>query len=125
IKNEKVYELAKKITEEGYFVGEARIICIENNKKVVLEGNRRTAALKILQDHKKYLSTVRANTLLANIVKNNFPTDKKLRCFIAPNRLLANPIIYSRHNGASLEKWKTGNQYVFVAEMYYEDGLSI
>src|SRR5690606_37189693 len=60
-----------------------------------------------------------------NIVKNNFPTDKKLRCFIAPNRLLANPIIYSRHNGASLEKWKTGNQYVFVAEMYYEDGLSI
>lgn len=125
IKNEKVYELARKISEEGYFVGEAPIICIENNKKVVLEGNRRTAALKILQDPKKYLSTVRANTLLANIVKNNFPTDKKLRCFIAPNRLLANPIIYSRHNGASLEKWKTGNQYLFVSEMYYEDGLSI
>lgn len=125
IKNEKVYELAKKISEEGYFVGEAPIICIENNKKVVLEGNRRTAALKILQNPKKYLSTVRANILLKNIVKNDFQTDKKLKCFIAPNRLLANPIIYSRHNGLSLEKWKTGNQYVFVAEMYYEDGLSI
>lgn len=125
IEKEKVYELAKKISEEGYFVGEEPIICIENNKKVVLEGNRRTAALKLLQDPKKYLSNAKANTLLQNILKNNFPIDKKLRCYIAPNRLLANPIIYERHQGNSLEKWRTGNQYAFVAEMYYEDGLSI
>jgi len=125
IENEKVYELAKKISEEGYFVGEEPIICIENNKKVVLEGNRRTSALKLLQDPKKYLSNAKANTLLQNILKNNFPVDRKLRCYIAPNRLLANPIIYERHNGATLQKWKTGNQYAFVAEMYYEDGLVI
>ena len=30
---EKVYELAKKISEEGFYVGEEPIICIENNKK--------------------------------------------------------------------------------------------
>lgn len=125
IKNEKVYELAKKISEEGFFVGEEPIICIENNKKVVLEGNRRTAALKLLQNPKKYLSTSKANTLLQNILKNNFPVDRKLRCYIAPNRLLANPIIYERHNGETLKRWKTGNQYAFVAEMYYEDGLSV
>lgn len=125
IENEKVYDLAKKISEEGYFVGEEPIICIENNKKVVLEGNRRTAALKLLQNPKKFLSTAKANTLLQNIAKNNFPVDKKLRCYISPNRLLANPIIYERHNGYTLQKWKTGNQYAFVAEMYYEDGLVI
>lgn len=125
INNEKIYDLAKKISEEGYFVGEEPIICIEHNKKIVLEGNRRTAALKLLQDPKKYLSTAKANTLLQNVLKNNFPVDKKLRCYIAPNRLLANPIIYERHNGDSLKKWKTGNQYAFVAEMYYEAGLSI
>jgi len=125
IENEKAYELAKKISEEGYFVGEEPIICIDNNRKIVLEGNRRTSALKLLQDPKKYLSNAKANTLLQNILKNNFPVDKKLRCYIAPNRLLANPIIYERHNGATLQKWKTGNQYAFVAEMYYEDGLVI
>jgi hypothetical protein len=125
IKNEKVYELAKKISEEGYFVGEEPIICIEKNKKVVLEGNRRTAALKLLQDPKKYLSTAKANVLIKNVLENNFPVERKLKCYIAPNRLLANPIIYERHNGASLKKWKTGNQYAFVAEMYYEEGLSI
>ncbi|WP_426429657.1 hypothetical protein ACPX19_08925 [Winogradskyella sp. HB-48] len=125
INNEGVYELAKKISEEGYFVGEEPIICIENNKKIVLEGNRRTAALKLLQDPKKYLSTAKANTLLKNILKNDFPVDRKLRCYIAPNRLLANPIIYTRHNGDTLKKWKTGNQYAFVAEMFYEDGLVV
>lgn len=124
IENEKVYELAKKISEEGYFPNENPIICIENDKKVVLEGNRRTAALKILQNPNKYLSKPRANILLQNIARNNFSRDK-IRCIIAPNRLLASPIIYERHNGTSLQRWKTGNQYLFVAEMYYEDALSI
>ncbi|WP_026905545.1 hypothetical protein [Pedobacter glucosidilyticus] len=125
IHNEKVYELAKKISEEGYFIGEEPIICIENDKKVVLEGNRRTAALKLLQDPKKFLPTSRANVLLKNIVTNNFPVDKKLKCHIAPNRLLANPIIYSRHRGDALKRWQTGNQYAFVANMFYNDGLII
>jgi hypothetical protein len=125
IENEKVYELAKKISEEGYFIGEDPIICIENNKKVVLEGNRRTASLKLLQDPKKYLTTAKANVLLKNIVANNFPVDKKLKCHIAPNRLLANPIIYSRHRGEAVKRWESGNQYAFVAQMYYRDGLSI
>lgn len=125
VQNEQVYELAKKISEEGYFVGEEPIICIENNKKVVLEGNRRTAALKLLQDPKKYLPTAKANILLRNILYNNFNVDKKIRCYIAPNRLLANPIIYERHHGETLHKWKTGNQYAFVAKMYYDDGLCI
>lgn len=125
IKNEKVYDLAKKISEEGYFIGEEPIICIEHDKKVVLEGNRRTAALKLLQDPQKYLSSAKAKTLLKNILDNNFLVDKKMKCYIAPNRLLANPIIYERHNGATLQRWKTGNQYAFVAEMYYDDGLSI
>jgi hypothetical protein len=125
IENEKVYELAKKISEEGYFIGENPIICIENNKKVVLEGNRRVSALKLLQDPKKYLSTAKTNVLLKNIVSNNFDVDKKLKCHIAPNRILANPIIYSRHRGEALKRWETGNQYAFVAQMYLKDGLSI
>lgn len=126
LEKEKIYELAKKISEEGYFVGEEPIICIENDKKIVLEGNRRVASLKLLQNPKKYLSTAKANILLQNIIKNNIPIDDyKVRCYIAPNRLLANPIIYERHKGEAVQKWKTGNQYSFVAEMYEKDGLSI
>lgn len=125
LENEKIYELAKKISEEGYYVGEEPIICIENDKKIVLEGNRRTAALKLLQDPAKYLSVAKAKVLLKNVVLNDFPIDKKQKVYIAPNRLQANPIIYERHNGFSLQRWETGNQYAFVAEMYYVDGLTI
>ena len=124
IQKEKIYELAKKISEEGYFVCEEPIICIENGKKVVLEGNRRIAALKLLQDPKKYLNTARANVLLKNTLANNIHYDK-IRCYIAPNRLQANPIIYERHKGDAVKRWETGNQYSFVAEMYSKDGLSI
>ena len=126
IENEKIYDLAKKISEEGYFVGEEPIICIENNKKVVLEGNRRVASLKLLQNPKKYLSTAKANVLLKNILENKIPIDDyKIRCHIAPNRLQANPIIYERHKGDAVKRWETGNQYSFVADMYTKDGLSV
>lgn len=126
IEKEKIYELAKKISEEGFFVGEEPIICIEKNKKIVLEGNRRIASLKLLQNPKKYLSRAKANILLQNIIRNNIPVDNyKIKCHIAPNRLLANPIIYERHKGEAVQKWRTGNQYSFVAEMYEKDGLSI
>lgn len=124
INKERVYELAKKISEEGYFVGEEPIICIEKDKKVVLEGNRRIAALKLLQNPSKYLPPVRAKILQKNIIDNNVVVDRKIKCFIAPNRILANPIIYERHRGDAVQKWRTGNQYAFVAKMY-EEGLSI
>lgn len=124
IEREQVYELAKKIAEEGYFVGEEPIICIEGKKKIVLEGNRRVAALKLLKDPTKYLPTTKSRTLLKNIALNNIDVNKKIKCHIAPNRLMANPIIYERHRGDAVQKWKTGNQYAFVAQMY-NDGLSI
>ncbi|MFH7013107.1 hypothetical protein ACHRV5_14665 [Flavobacterium sp. FlaQc-52] len=125
IENESVFELAKEISEKGYFVGESPIICEENNKKIVLEGNRRTAALKILQDPTKYLTKKRAEILKENITKNNIDVTKKINCFISPNRLMANPLIYNRHKGDSLKKWKTGNQYSFLADMIYRDGLTL
>lgn len=125
IENENVFELAKEISEKGYFVGESPIICEEKNKKVVLEGNRRTAALKVLQAPNKYLTKRRAEIIKENIIKNNIDVNKKIKCFISPNRLMANPIIYNRHKGDSLKKWKTGNQYSFLADMIYRDGLTL
>jgi hypothetical protein len=125
IENENVYELAKEISEKGYFVGESPIICEEKNKKVVLEGNRRTAALKILQEPDKYLTQKRSEILKENIIKNRIDVTKKIKCFISPNRLMANPLIYNRHKGDSLKKWKTGNQYSFLADMIYRDGLTL
>ena len=48
VENEKVYDLAKSIADNGYYPIEALIIVQENKEKLVLEGNRRLAALKLL-----------------------------------------------------------------------------
>ena len=43
-----VYELAKDIATDGYLLNEEPIVCKEGESYVVLEGNRRVAACKIL-----------------------------------------------------------------------------
>jgi len=48
VTNDKVYELAKGIVENGYYPVEALIFVEEQKNKYVVEGNRRLAALKLL-----------------------------------------------------------------------------
>jgi hypothetical protein len=44
----KIFELSKSIIDNGYFPEERLIVCEEDKKLIVLEGNRRVAALRIL-----------------------------------------------------------------------------
>jgi hypothetical protein len=48
VANDGVYELAKDITEVGYLPDSSLIAVYENGKHVVVEGNRRLTALKLL-----------------------------------------------------------------------------
>lgn len=125
IENEKVFELARDISEENYFPIENLIVCIENGKKVVLEGNRRAAALKILQEPNKYLSKNRANILLKNISQESYIATNKVKCVVAPDRESAMLIIYKKHRGLPLERWKTGNQYKYVVDICYRENFDI
>lgn len=63
----KVYELAKDIAADGYWINEEPIVCKEGDNYVVLEGNRRVAACKILLNPYKYLSNQRAQNILIGI----------------------------------------------------------
>ena len=82
IENEKVKELAKDIAEKGMtnpldLVG----IITENNKKLVIEGNRRVCALKLLdkpslapKKYQKYFTTLQGK------VKNQIKSDYGKLC---------------------------------------------
>ena len=48
VDHDKVYELAQKIAQNGYYPVESLIVIKEDGKMVVIEGNRRLAALKLL-----------------------------------------------------------------------------
>lgn len=100
IENEKIKELAKDIVEKEItnpldLVG----IIIENNKKIVVEGNRRVCALKLLDKPdlapKKYQ---RYFTTLQEKVKNHI---KKLPVHVFTNREEALPWLSTLHTASS------------------------
>ncbi len=67
-----VYDLAKDIASDGYLLNEEPIVCKEGDSYVVLEGNRRVSACKILLNPHRYLSNLKAQ----NILKYNFSLEK-------------------------------------------------
>lgn len=89
IENHSVYDLAKTIAINGYLLNEDPIVCKEGDYFVVLEGNRRVAACKVLLNPYKFLSPQRAKEL------SKYGTRyEKLRCNIAPTRRDADTIIF-------------------------------
>lgn len=123
IKHEDVYEIAKSIAENGYYPVE-RLICVKNNnKKIIVEGNRRLAALKLLispesapeKEQKKYrkLSTLISTSQI-----------KKVKVAVAPNRTSANHYIQNKHTSPTIRPWKPIQQAKFYKNMV-DSGLTL
>lgn len=119
IENHAVYELAKAIAINGYLLNEEPIVCKEGDSYVVLEGNRRVAACKILLNPYKFLSPQRAKEL-----SKYDPIDDKMRCNIAPTRRDADTLIYNKHTGIPLQKWDKVSQDAFLANLLQSEKLS-
>lgn len=119
ITNYAVYELAKSIAINGYLLNEEPIVCKEGDYYVVLEGNRRIAACKILLNPYKYLSPQRAKEL-----SKYGSIEDKIRCNIAPTRRDADTIIYNKHTGIPLQKWDKVSQDAFLVNLLRNDNLS-
>ena len=119
IENHAVYDLAKAIAINGYLLNEEPIVCKEGDSYVVLEGNRRVAACKILLHPYKYLSPQRAKEL------SKYDTiDDKIRCNIAPTRRDADTLIYNKHTGIPLQKWDKVSQDAFLSNLLQSEKLS-
>ena len=115
-----VYELAKNIAIDGYLLNEEPIVCKEGEFYVVLEGNRRVAACKILLNPHRYLSSQKAQ----NILKYNFSLDK-LNCHVAPTRKDADILIYRRHTTSPVKRWETISQDAHIHKLFSEETYSI
>ena len=116
IEHDKVYELAKKIALNGYYVDESLIIAPRNGKFVVVEGNRRLAALKVLlspaaapaQHQGKFRS------LSAMIPREMI---KLVPVTVAPSREAALPLISEKHTRSSVEQWETAQKARFYISL--------
>ena len=120
VANHAVYELAKDIAINCYLLNEEPIVCKEGETYVVLEGNRRVAACKILLNPYKYLSSQRAKELTKYDKIND-----KLTCYIAPNRRDSDILIYNKHTGTPLQKWDKVSQDAFLVTLIKTENLTV
>lgn len=114
IEHDKVKELAKNIVANGYYTDELLIAAPRpgDGKLVVIEGNRRLAALKALlspdavpEQHRK-----KFRMLSAKIPKSMI---KSVPVTIAPSRDAALPRIAEKHTRSMLEWWKPAQKARF------------
>jgi hypothetical protein len=113
VEHDNVYELAKDISDQGYFPTELLIGVVEDSKDIIVEGNRRLAALKLLlspdlapDEHIKKFRLLQGNVSPETI--------KKVRVCFAPSREAAPPLIINRHTRTGVERWKPAQQAKYL-----------
>jgi len=124
VENDKVYDLAKGILDNGYYPVEALIYIEEKGKKYVVEGNRRLAALKLLLSPEMAPSPSweRRFRALSNRIDPN--TIRKIKVIKAPSRDAAAPVIMSKHTRNQVESWGPLMQAKFYRNLV-DSGLTI
>ncbi len=105
IKYEDVQDLARKIAQTGLLPGERIITVQENGHWVVLEGNRRICACKLLLSPNLVPSEYR-KTFPALSTASEIDLIEKVDADVAPDRRSAEPILTLRHTESGVRKWK-------------------
>jgi len=117
IENYAVYDLAKSITENGFFPDEVIIVFRKDQKnRYVLEGNRRVAAMKLLlnpdgapEKHKRKFRSL-SRSLDRTLIK-------KVQAVVAPSREEATPIIVEKHTHTTIKPWSVLMQAGYVGNI--------
>lgn len=113
---EEIIQLAKGINDTGgLMLGERVIVCKEDNKYIVLEGNRRICACKLLIDP----------SLIPNKFANSFPKVKQntlnniqeISLDVATSRLDAQSSLASKHIDG-IRRWSTLSKQKFYAKSF-------
>ena len=113
-------EVAQSIAARGYFPNEPLLAIIEDNLLIVVEGNRRLAALKALREPALLDLPMRRRIerLLRQI---EYPKDlATVPVTIAPNRRATDRQIAGRHIGAPVLAWQAENRASFILEKLSE-----
>lgn len=130
--DEDVLGLAKSISKKGYAASVVLMVINENKSKIVVDGNRRTLAVKILNTP-NLLSNYVPNAIKQNQLDelitwhNNRKEDiDSLTAVIYPSRELAEVEMSILHlDGEAVKKWKPLRQYRFFKRKLDENNFSI
>lgn len=109
-----VRDIASRIKRYGYFPMNPPIVVQEGRHFIVIEGNRRIAALQILRNPDLApVSSRRFFTgLAAEVDTSKF---EKIEVLIAPSREIAAPVLYTIHASEAARSWGRLMKHRFIA----------
>ena len=112
VRNEKVLSLIEAISQIGYLTHEVPIVVRRNRQMFVVEGNRRVAALKLIQN--PYLAIdhqARVNRIIQVIPDRD--SLKKIIVKVAPDQDAADQLIAALHTSNPRRPWSPSRQAAF------------
>ncbi len=118
--NDKAFEVAESIADRGFFPNEPLLAIQENERYIVIEGNRRLAALKALKEPGLLNSNFQAKVerLVRRIL--DIKDVAKVPVTIAPSRRATDRQIAGRHIGTPVLAWRAENRASFILEKLEE-----
>ena len=118
--NDKALEVAESIADRGFFANEPLLAIQENGRFIVIEGNRRLAALKALREPGLLNSSFQGKVeRLAKRIAD-IKTLAKIPVTIAPSRRATDKQIAGRHIGTPVLAWRAENRASFILEKLEE-----
>lgn len=117
----KVAELAESINRNYGLYDEEWISCYRNDNEeiIVLEGNRRVAACKILNNEEIVPQRVRESISIPSVNKEKtLPNIKKIKAIIYENEKDAQNYIAAKHTKPEVKQWETIEQCNYYYEQF-------
>jgi hypothetical protein len=125
--HDKAMEVAESIAARGYFPNEPLLAIAENGQIVVVEGNRRLAALKALREPSLLEGSARRQIERLSRQIEDPNSIAKVPVNLAPSRRATDRQIAGRHVGTPVLPWQAENRASFIlnklAEGYTNDQL--
>jgi len=118
--HDKAMEVAQSIAARGYFPNEPLLAIKENDQLIIVEGNRRLAALKALREPgliegRMYRQIERLSRQIED------PNDiARVPVTLAPTRRATDRLIAGRHIGSPVLAWQAENRASFILEKLAE-----
>lgn len=113
--NEDAMQILESIATNGFFPDEVPVVIKEDKKLVVIDGNRRVAALKVLL-HPEIVPS--KETKIRELIKSAGPLIKEIEVVLAPDRDSVRHFLASKHTHDTRRPWRPLRQaYFYKAEL--------
>ena len=122
--HDKAYDVAESIALLEYYPTEFLLAVVEHGKYVVVEGNRRLAALKGLHNPDLLEPPLRSKLQELRNRMNDPGILSAVPIVVAANRRATDKTVTGRHRGQAIKQWQAGDRAAFITEKL-EEGYTV